>query len=295
MQSEDYEEKGDIALLDLLVVMAENIKLVVLGSLVSGLLALGVCFVLPPSYTSQAILALPPQTPGVTTQTPAQAVAMLNSTSVQDTVIEKLALAKTHSMQTARTEMTEAIKITLGKEGLLRLDVKAASPLEAQALANATIDAWLKTTVPGEHDRADLAKRLKAAQTGLAAVQGFLDRMTHDSSAAQGKPLTRGDSGISLVAIGELQARYMADLIALPRALQGLSRDVLVQAPTLPTEYSSPKKGLAAVIATLLGGFVLVMGLFVRHAWANMAQDPGTAAQLNRLRLALGRKPRPAP
>jgi hypothetical protein len=74
-------------LFDLLLVVAENLKLLILGPLVVGLLALGIGYALPQSFTSQAILALP-------TPTPTQAAAMLVSPLVLDPVIESLNLSK---------------------------------------------------------------------------------------------------------------------------------------------------------------------------------------------------------
>ena len=68
----DVEEENEISLLDLLIVVAENLKLLILGSFAAGLLVLGIAFILPQSYVSQAILSLP-------TPTPAQAAVMMVS------------------------------------------------------------------------------------------------------------------------------------------------------------------------------------------------------------------------
>lgn len=80
----DVDEK-EISLFDLLLVVAENLKLLILGPLVVGLLALGIGYALPQSFTSQAILALPTTT---------QASAMMVSSLVLDPVIELLNLSK---------------------------------------------------------------------------------------------------------------------------------------------------------------------------------------------------------
>ena len=80
----EMEEK-EIGLLDMLLVVAENLKQLILGPLVVGLLALGIGYALPQSFTSQAILALPTTT---------QASAMMVSSLVLDPVIELLNLSK---------------------------------------------------------------------------------------------------------------------------------------------------------------------------------------------------------
>ena len=284
----DAAEK-EISLLDLLVVVAENFKLLIFGPIVVGLLALGIGYTLPQSFTSQAILALPTPTP---TPTPTQAAAMMVSPLVLDPVIKSLNLSGGSSFQVARMGLAKQIKAAVGKDDLLRLDVTANTPLEAQTLANAVIDTWLKSTAPGEQDRADLEKRLAYAKTSLESVRRLLDRLTSEGTAYLGKPLTRGEAGTSLVAVGELQARYLAEVLAIPRSLQGLSRDVVAQPPTLPTEHVSPKKSLIAVLAALGSGFALLLWVFVRQAWKNAAQDPEVAEKQAKLRVAMGFKGR---
>jgi uncharacterized protein involved in exopolysaccharide biosynthesis len=279
------EKDGEVSLLDLLVVVAENLKLLILGPLLVGLLALGVGFALPQSYTSQAILALP-------MPTPTQAAAMMVSPVVLDPAIVALQLSAGRPIEEARKELVRQIKATVGKDGLLRLDVSANTPTQAQAIANAVIDSWLKSTVPGEQDRADLEKRLAYARGALAAVNRLLERLTAEGAAHLNQPLTRGEAGTSLMAVGELQARYFAEVQTIPRTLQGLSRDVVKQPPTLPTEPVAPKKSLMAVLAALGSGFALLLFVFIRSAWKSAAQDPQAAPKLARLRAVLGLKDR---
>lgn len=51
-----FPPEDEISLLDLLVTVSENIKLLILGPLAAGLCALGVSFTLPATYESVAIL-----------------------------------------------------------------------------------------------------------------------------------------------------------------------------------------------------------------------------------------------
>lgn len=302
----DREEENEVSLLDLLVVVAENIKLLLLGPLVVGVLILGVVFFLPQSYVSQSVLALPmPGQPSnsnqptisistvTVTPTPAQATAMvvLASPVVLDPVIQSLRLSEGEgsSVELARKALGRQIKITASKDGLLRLDVTANSPAQAQAVASAVVDSWLKSTVPSEQERAVLEGRLAHAKASLESVNRFMARLTADDVPAAQKTARTGDAGTSLVAVGELQARYLNEVLSIPRQLKGLSRDdVIKQPPTLPTEPTAPKKGLIAVLSTLAAGFVLLLWVFMRQAWRNATQDPQAAPKLARLRAALG-------
>lgn len=287
------QEENEVSLLDLLITMAENFKLLIVGPVLLGLLALGLTYTLPQRFTSQAILALPAAALTPTpTPTPAQAAAMMVSPLVLDPVIVSLNLADGLSIAGARLKLASQIKATVGKDGLLRLDVTATSSLNAQAIANALIDNWLKSTTPGQQDRADLEKRLAYAKSSLASVSRVLDHLAADGAPVLNKPITLGDAGISIVALGELQERYRNDVLNIPRALQGLSRDVVIQEPTLPTEPVGPKKSLIAILAALGGGFALLLWVFMRQAWKNAALDPQAAQKQARLRAALGFKGR---
>ena len=53
------ESESDSSMLDLLAVVADNLKLLIFGPLLAGLVAFGVTFLMPQTYTSEAILALP--------------------------------------------------------------------------------------------------------------------------------------------------------------------------------------------------------------------------------------------
>lgn len=49
----------------------------------------------------------------------------------------------------------------------------------------------------------------------------------------------------------------MAEVLNVMRSLQGLSRDVVVRPPTLPTESVAVNKSLVAVLAALGSGLLL--------------------------------------
>ncbi|MDP1529072.1 MAG: Wzz/FepE/Etk N-terminal domain-containing protein [Rhodoferax sp.] len=280
-------QEAEISLLDLLVVVAENIKLLLLGPLLAGLVALGIGYALPQNYVSQAILLLP-STNSTNSTNSAQAAAMMTSPLVLDPIIATDPELNAKPIETARIALAGKLKAAVAKDGLLRLEATASQPQAAQALANAVIDNWLKSTVPGPQDRADLEKRLSYASNALASVTTLLNTLSVDGAVSLGKPLTRGEAGTSLVGLGELQTRYLNDVLAIPRSLQGLSRDVVKQPPTLPTEPVSNKKALIAVMSTLGAGFALLLFVFMRQAWRNASQDPETAPKMARLRAAFG-------
>ena len=279
----DVEEENEISLLDLLIVVAENLKLLILGPFAAGLLALGIAFALPHSYVSQAILTLPTPTP-----TPTQAATMMVSPIVLDRVAESLKLSKEQPIQVTRKTLANEIKATVGKDGLVHLDGSAPSAIQAQAIANAVIDSWLISTVPSEDDRADLEKRLSYAKLGFDSTTRFVEHFTPKDSASLNNPLLLDQGSPAAIMAVELQARYLSEVLSTSRSLKGLSRDIITQPPTLPTNHVSPKKGLFATLSALAAGFALLLWVFMRQAWRNAVLDPQAAPKLARLRAALG-------
>lgn len=285
-RDESYPKESEVGLLDMLVVVAENLKLLILGPVAAGLLALGICYLVPQSYTSEAIIALPNASNAVTSQ----AAALMTSALVLDPVIASLNLSDGHPIQVARKKLVSQIKAVVGKDGLLRLDVTANTPAEAQNIGNAVISAWLKSTIPGAQDRADLEKRLESAKSSLDAVERLLKRITTDGASNLAQPLTRGEAGTSIVAIGELQTKFLGEVLSIPRTLQGYSREAVKQPPTLPTEPVSPKKGFIATFVALGFGFLILLSIFISRAWRNASQDPHKAEKQRRVNRALGRR-----
>ena len=297
-------EIDEVTLLDLLVVIAENLKLLVFGPVVLGILTLAITYALPQTFTSEAILALPRPLSTLSRQAtsdarlvPAadmvQAAAIMASAIVLDPVIEALKLSDGRSIQTARAELASRIKATVGKDGLLRLDVTASKPMDAQSIANAVIDSWLLGTMPSEQDRADLEVRLANAKNSLVAVQRLLNALSTEGAASLGKPLTRGEAGTSFVAVGELQARYLDESLVIPRLLQGLSRSVVRQSPTLPTDAAAPRKGLIVMAVVIGSAVIFFLWVVVGAGWRKAARNPQVAAKQAKVIVCLGLRGRP--
>lgn len=275
MQTRD--EEGQMGVLDVLIVCAENIKLLWLGPLLVGGLVFLLAFALPQSFTSQAILiSAPVHTPTI-----------MASPLVLDPVISALNWSDGTNMESARARLSSQIKALAGKDGLLRLEVTANRPEEAQKIANLIITAYLRSTVPGALERADLEQRLAYAKSALQSVRQLLERTTSGAVHGLNKPLIAGELGTNMVALGELQARYLTEVLSIPRTLQGVSRDTVIQTPTLPMQASAPNKMLIASWAALLSGLALLFALLCHKSWLHTQQDPVIAEKQARLQAAL--------
>lgn len=306
MASEDTEiklkretaEADEVGLLDLLVLVAEHWKLLVTGSLLAGALAAGFAHFAPKTYVSEAILALPAPPPagqhtsslGGKVQTAQQAAALMVAPQVLDPVVQQFKLAEGVPAGDARKQLKNQIKAEVDLDGLLRLEVGLSSPTQAQAVANAIIDQWMASTVPTEQERAELERTLKLAESSLTATQQMVARLATENTDNLAKPLTRGEAGVSIVAIGELQSRYLEQVLETSRQLRGYTRDVVKQPPTLPSIPESANKGLVGLLTALATAMLLILWIIVVQAWRSAAQDPRAAPKLLRLRSALGLK-----
>jgi tyrosine-protein kinase Etk/Wzc len=159
----DVQEDDEISLLDLLQVIVDNLRLLVLGPLVCGLAALGYSFTIPPTYTAKTQF-LPPQQQqssaasmlaslgalgglaGAATglKSPAdQYIAFMKSVSVQDALIERFKLVEKYDTKLktdARMSVFGSVRITSGKDGLISVEVDDKDPKFAADLANAHVD-----------------------------------------------------------------------------------------------------------------------------------------------------------
>ncbi len=159
----EMQDDDEISLLDLLQVIVDNLRLLVVGPLVCGLVALGYSFTIPPIYTAKTQF-LPPQQQqssaagmlaslgalgglaGAATglKSPAgQYIAFMNSVSVQDALIERFKLFEKYEAKLkidARMALTGSVRIASGKDGLISVEVDDKDPKFAADLANAHIE-----------------------------------------------------------------------------------------------------------------------------------------------------------
>lgn len=307
MTPEDLENQlkdgGDVSdevgLLDLLVLVAEHWRLLIAGSLLAGAIAAGLTHFAPKTYVSEAILALPASSPPPGSpsthlvgklQTPQQAAALMVAPQVLDPVIQQFKLAEEVPVGDARKQLKNLIKAEVDLNGLLYLKVGMPSPVRAQAVADAIIDQWMASTAPREEERAELERTLRLAERSLAATQQLVGRLANENANNLDKPLTRGEASVPILAIGELQSRYLELVLETSRLLRGYTRAVVKQPPTLPSTPESADIGLVSLLTALATALLLMLWVFVVAAWRSAARDPRVAPKLMRLRSALGLK-----
>ena len=179
--------QNEVGLLDLLVTLAENIKLLVVGSLVVGICALIVSFLLPQTFQSVAVL-----------QADQTTASLIGTSAVLDPVIASLGLAKDETVEEARTKLRERIKANTGRtDKLLTLTVSDRTASQAQAIANALLQQTYQESRPKGSARVRLGVQLEEARTWLKNAQdpsaGVLKRLESNKYGTAGvAELARG-------------------------------------------------------------------------------------------------------
>ncbi len=210
------EGDDDISLLDLLQVVVDNLRLLVLGPLAVGLAALGFSFTIPPTYTAKTQF-LPPQQQqsaaasmlaslgalsglaGTATglKNPSdQYIAFMKSVSVQDALVERFKLMDRYQAQTktdARAALSGNSRVASGKDGLISVEVDDKEPQFAAQLANAHAEELQKllgrlAVTEAQQRRVFFEKQLALAKENLVKAEVALKFTGVNSSALKSSP-----------------------------------------------------------------------------------------------------------
>jgi tyrosine-protein kinase Etk/Wzc len=270
-------EDDEISLLDLLQVVADNLRLLVLGPLVAGLLALGYSFTIPPTFTATTKF-MPPQqqqsgaaamlaglgalgglagAAGI--KNPAdQYVAFLKSRSVQDVLVERFKLMEryeTEFREDARNALGGSVQIVSGKEGLITIDANDKDPAFAAQLANAHVEELGKllnrlAITEAQQRRVFFEKQLVNAKDNLAKAEQALASSGVNSAVLK-------STGAVVAAVAQLKGQIAAQEIKLA-SMRGYLAESAPDFKQAQTELSAWRAQLGraekAEPATVLSG-----------------------------------------
>ena len=159
----DLSQQDEISLLDLLLVVVDNLRLLILLPLSCGVTVLLISLTIAPTYTAKTQF-LPPQqqqssaasllnslgalgglagtASGIKNPTD-QYIGFLKSVSLQDALIDRFKLSERYESKLkadVRTALTNSVRITSGKSGFISLEVDDKEPQFAADLANAHVE-----------------------------------------------------------------------------------------------------------------------------------------------------------
>jgi tyrosine-protein kinase Etk/Wzc len=222
----------EISLLDLLQTIVDNLRLLVLGPLAVGLLALGVSFAIAPTFTA-TVKFLPPQQQqsaaasmlaslgglgglagaAAGLKNPAdQYLSFMKSNSVQDTLIERFKLQERYESKfkvDTRKVLTSNARATSGKDGLITVEIDDKDPQFAANLANAHVEELQKllgklAVTEAQQRRMFFEKQLAQVKDKMVAAELALRATGVSGSALKSNP------SAAVAGVAALQAQVTA-------------------------------------------------------------------------------------
>jgi len=246
------EADDEIDLFELLKVLASHWKLLVLGSLATGMVAFGVASLIPPTFTAQTTM-LPPQqqqssavaalsqlgalaglaggAAGI--KSPAdQYIALMQSVTVADRIIDEFKLMDLYEAkfrQDARKQLAGSVRINAGKkDGLITVEVDDRDPARAAAMANAYVAGLRYVTSTLAVSEAQQRRAFFETQ-----LQQTRDKLTRAQIALQGSGINQGTLKTEPKAAAEGYARLRAELTSAEVRLQTMQRMLAENSPEL--------------------------------------------------------------
>ena len=273
---------NEIDLLDLLVTIAGNIKLLVLGPLVAGLLALGISFTLPNTFESKAVVNV-----NVEGVDPNVLVSMATTAAVLEPVRVQIGFKLELPAERALNELRDSIKVSVGKvDKLITITATAPTPEQAQRTNKVMLAELLNQYKPQGADLARLNARLQFEKEAFTKAL----KLEEELIAAIKSGKESGLLSANIVNVITIQGEHFAMIQSLEAKIEGLSQNAVLQPSTLPEKPLSTKKGQKATIAALATGFALLLFVFVRQALRNAGLNVESADKLARIRDDLGLK-----
>ena len=228
----NVQASNEVSLLDLVQIVADNIKLLTVGPLAVGVTALAISFAIPPTYTATTKFLPPQQQQSLAAgmlsslgalgglagaaaglKSPAdQYLAYLKSDNVQDALIERFKLQERYDEKykiDARKELSKNARISSGKDGLITVEVDDKDAKVSAELANAHVEELRRllgqlAVTEAQQRRLFFEKQLNQTKDKLTQAEQALRSSGVDASALKSDPRA------AVTAVAQLQAQVTA-------------------------------------------------------------------------------------
>ena len=263
------QPEDEIDLLDILIVVAKNKKMILRNTLVAALIAVVVSLLMPKIYTASSTI-MPPQQGQSTAaamlgqmgglagmagaslgiKNPADLyIGMLKSRTVADDLVKRFdlkALYKADTDEDARKSLEENMAASSGKEGLIKIEFSDKDPKRASDIANAYVDELNKVTstlavTEASQRRLFFESQLNLVKDKLAKAEYDLQKLQKKSGMIQVYPQEKE--------IAESNARLRAEIAAREVQLSAMQVGVTTRNP----EYQRIQGELASLKSRLDG------------------------------------------
>jgi uncharacterized protein involved in exopolysaccharide biosynthesis len=284
-------DDDEISLLDLFAVIAENLRLLIIGPIAAGLIGLAYAYTLTPIFTAKTTIIPPGQNASggaaallgqlgglgalaggaAGIKTPAdQYIAYLESNTLRDQLIEQFKLMERNKVkyhEQARQALKAASKITADKKsGLIAIEVSDKDPAFAAKLANAHVAALSQMLGNMALEDAKSRRQLLEQQINEATEKSYRS------------PLVR--EAIIQAVVREYETAILDQKKDRPYIQQ-------VDIAEVPELKSKPKRAQIATVTAWATGFSLLLFVFLRNSFRNSQRDLETQSRMQAIMASL--------
>lgn len=250
--------RRDIDWLDVGVPLARHWRLLILGPLCVGLIALGVSFTMPPFYSARTVF-LPPQQQqssamsavaslgalsgllggaGAIKSPADQYVSLLQSATVSDGIVDDFKLMEAYKAKfrfEARDILERRTRVTLGKrDGIITLEFEDTDAQRAAAIANRYVERLRELT-----DRLALTEAKQRRVLFEGHLKETRDRLLDAQRALEASGFNQGALRAEPKAAAESYARLKAEATAASVRLQALRRNLSESTPEVQQQLAT--------------------------------------------------------
>jgi tyrosine-protein kinase Etk/Wzc len=250
LPADSTQDSDEVSLLDILKVIKDNLVLLILGPLLIGLIALGVTYLIPPTFTASTSFLPPQQQQSASASLLAslgslgglagaatglknpndQFIAFLKSRRIEDKLIERFKLIERYKVDLltdARLELEKRTRITSGKDNLIIVEIDDLVPTFAAELANAQVEELgvliqRLALTEAQQRRAFFENQLLITKGQLTKAEQALRATGINSSALKSNPST------AVAAVARMQAEIAAQEIKIS-SMRGYLADTAPQ------------------------------------------------------------------
>lgn len=268
-------DSSEFTLIDLLQVMAENLRLLIIVPIIAGILVFTAVSFMPKTYSSLVILKADDQT-----------AAIVKTAAVLDPVVLSLGVNPKIDVDTARKKLSDSIQSWFSsKDKLLTITSKSYSPEAAQKINNLILEQIYLQSVPKTSEKTRLEQLLaqaKELEASSKIIQQILAEKLQKSSPDVIANLAQAYGEVSRV-VQQSQEQQST----LNQSLKGLDSSAIVQDATLPSKNIEFNVVILTVMTFKFALFSLLIMVFVKSAFKRMNKENMTAFKLEKLKITL--------
>lgn len=270
------DTSDEIGLLDLLIPIVENLRLLILATIFAAALSYALSFLQTASYESVAIQS-----------GDAQLEALYNSTQGHSALVERSGYKKAdETVEAAQERLSENLNASFNsKNNTVTIKAVADSPAMAQRIVQEAIEVVSKLNQRRLNDLRRLQEQFAIAtqreREYSAAAEAVAKKVAESAETSSFANLIQSQNQLlNSARDAQITSANLAD-----RLSQIQSFD-LIQQPTLPHKQFGPKRGVITIISALGVAFLLLIIIFARAAFRLASQNPKSSDKLEKLRLA---------